>query len=302
MNYETIGDKIHIGYKHPLYYSEVVCLNDSPEKESFRLLLIEQGSGIICFQNCSTNFIAPTLLCINKKTFPLFKNCEDIKIKSIYFYPYLINSLFDYENIRDDKYNFSEAEQQDRYLLLPFIHQGKHYNGLFSMEPNTFLKVSKLFEFIGRELQLQRDVYWPCRSRSYFLELLILITRLFDSSQNTLENNLPSLPERVENLITYLQNNYQEKITLEQLAAKFATNRTSLNSEFYGATNLSIIDYLIKLRVNLAATMLRNTKLPVSEIMNRVGFNDNAHFWRTFKKHTGLSPKKYREQYCWIED
>lgn len=110
------------------------------------------------------------------------------------------------------------------------------------------------------------------------------------------------MPESVAAIVTYLNNNYKEKITLEHLATMFTTNRTCLNDQFYKVTNLSIIDYLIKLRVNLAATMLRDTLIPISEIMSRVGFNDRSHFWRTFKKYTSLSPKEYRKKYCWIKD
>jgi len=302
MSYGTAGKEQHIKYKLPLYYSPDTCLNEEPEDECFRFLLIEHGSGSICFEDRSINFIAPTILCLNEKDFPLIKNCPDAKIQTIYFYPNLINSLFNYKNIRDSENNFSNAELQDQYLLSPFIFRNNYYQGQFSLEANILSKVSKLFAFIGRELQQQKDFFWPCRSRSYMLELLILITKLFDSNQDSLENNTTNIPENVANLITYLHNNYQEKITLDQLSTMFTTNRTSINDQFYKVTNLSIIDYLIKLRVNLAAAMLRDTMLPISEIIIRVGFNDNSNFWRTFKKHTALSPKEYRDQYCWIKD
>ena len=174
MIYETIGQEINRGFELPIYYEELTCFDAKPKEECFRLLLIEQGSGIICFQEYSINFAAPTLLCINEKDFPLFKNCPDTIIKSIYFYPYLINPVFSYENIREAGYSFSNSERQDYYLLSPFIHRDNHYKGQLSLGTNNnFSRVSKLFEYIGRELQQQRDEYWPCRSRSYFLELLI---------------------------------------------------------------------------------------------------------------------------------
>jgi AraC family L-rhamnose operon regulatory protein RhaS len=104
--------------------------------------------------------------------------------------------------------------------------------------------------------------------------------------------------ENVDDIITYLHTNYQNKITLDLLASKFNSNRTTLNERFYKATNLSIINYLIDYRINLASTFLRDTLIPISEIIERVGFNDIAHFGRTFKKHTGMSPSKYRNKYC----
>ncbi|MDP4144104.1 MAG: AraC family transcriptional regulator [Bacillota bacterium] len=300
MIYETVGRKFYIGYSHPILHSDAALISEKPAEKCFRLILIEKGSGIICFDKHSISFMAPALLCINELEVPEFKNCPDITARCIYFYPHIINTLFNFENIRysEDGVTFMD---QDCYLLLPFIHREDSYSGLFSIGPNTFSRVSKLFDSVGKELIQQHDMFWPCRSRSYFLELLILITKLFDSRKHSAGDNFSSASDSVENLISYLHNNYQEKITLDQLAVMFNTNRTSLNEQFYKATNFSIIDYLIKLRINLAATMLRDTKLPVSEIMDRVGFNDNAHFWRTFKKHTGLSPKEYRDEYCWIK-
>ncbi|MDF2819862.1 MAG: hypothetical protein K0R15_303 [Clostridiales bacterium] len=302
MDCNTLEHNTNISYTHPLYYGTEISLDEAPQYDCFRLLLIEEGSGIICFEDCSINFTAPALFCINEKDSPIFKDCSETKINNIYFYPKLINPLFNYNNIRDNKDSFSDVEQQDCYLLLPFIHRDDHFKGLFIFEPSTLTKISSLFDFIVKELQEKRDGYWPCRSRSYLLELLILTTKLFDSIHNTLDNKSNDTPKYITNVITYLHNNYKEKITLEILSTMFTTNRTTLNNQFFKTTNLSIIDYLIKLRVNLASTMLRDTLIPIAEIMNRVGFNDNAHFWRTFKKHTSLSPKEYREKYCWIKD
>lgn len=299
MNCETVTT--YSNFDHPLYYYEPSTLANVSEKINFRLLLIEEGFGTICFADWSFNFSAPTLFCFNERDLPIFKDCKNIKIKCIYFYPRLINPSFNYENIKCVD-NFTFIEQQDCFLLLPFLHRDNYYKGQFSIEQNTFIRVSKLFDFIGRELQQQRDCYWPCRSRSYLLELLILTTKFYDSYQEHLEENPQDMPENVSNIITYLQNNYKEKITLEQLATLFTTNRTTLNAQFYKATNLSIIEYLIKLRVNLAETMLRDTLIPISEIMDRVGFNNSSHFWRTFKKHNSLSPKEYRDKYCWVKD
>jgi YesN/AraC family two-component response regulator len=47
----------------------------------------------------------------------------------------------------------------------------------------------------------------------------------------------------------------------------------------------------------MASIMLRETMLPISEILNRVGINDNVHFSRMFKKHMGYTPSGYREKY-----
>jgi AraC-like DNA-binding protein len=46
--------------------------------------------------------------------------------------------------------------------------------------------------------------------------------------------------------------------------------------------------------------MLRDTMMPISEIYERVGFNDPAHFGRQFRKYYGVPPSEYRRQNCWM--
>lgn len=301
MNCEAKNDEIYENLYHPLYYGHEDSLIDEPEYDCFRLLLIEQGTGIIWVDEYPSDFTAPCLICLNERDFPIFKEIKDVKFESIYFKPDLINSVFNYKNIRESEPGFSPQEQQDNYLLVPFLHRDYLFKGLFSIDESTLSRVLKLMYFIGRELE-HTDIYWPCRSRSYLLEILILTTKLLDSTRNLQEYDMNCIPQNIEKVISYIHNNYKEKITLDQLAAMFNTNRTSLSNQFYKATNLSVIDYLIKLRVKVAATLLRNTLIPISEIMSRVGFNDSAHFWRTFKKNMSLTPKEYREKYCWIKD
>lgn len=61
---------------------------------------------------------------------------------------------------------------------------------------------------------------------------------------------------------------------------------------------LPVIAYLIKLRLDLASMMLRDTLLSVSEIYARVGFKDRTHFFRLFKKQFGIAPNEYRNKFC----
>jgi AraC-type DNA-binding domain-containing proteins len=232
----------------------------------------------------------------------IFTDTCDIQMAVLYFHPGIISPCFNFQNIRvTEKESFDDVQLQDLYLLYPFLHRNTDNNGLLKLGEDTFTRVHKLVELIGRELTLQKDNAWPCRSRSYFLELLILITKIYESNQKVSDVMLTEATEDITVVLNYLNNNYQEKITLQQLSEMFATNRTSLNNRFYKATNLSVIDYLINLRIQVAAAMLRDTQLPISEIMIRVGFNNSTHFWRTFKKYHSLSPKEYRDQYCWVK-
>ena len=57
--------------------------------------------------------------------------------------------------------------------------------------------------------------------------------------------------------------------------------------------------YLIKLRLFLASQMLAETTIPVSEVINRVGFNDAVHFSRIFRKNSVIRPQSIGKN-CWL--
>ena len=108
--------------------------------------------------------------------------------------------------------------------------------------------------------------------------------------------------DEILSVITYLKSNLHKKITISDLTKEFHKNRTDLSKEFIAYTGETIVQFLNKTRIDMAATLLRDTLIPILEIMERVGFQDYSYFSRTFKKEKGISPKHYREQYCWMLD
>jgi len=129
--------------------------------------------------------------------------------------------------------------------------------------------------------------------------LLERLYTLADVAETELLSNDISLTE-VEPVLLYLHNNYSQKLCLDGLARAFNTNRTTLTKQFHQSTGMPVMTYLNRLRINLAALMLRDTSLSVNEIVERVGLTNPTHFGRAFRKATGYTPSEYRRQYCWL--
>jgi AraC family L-rhamnose operon regulatory protein RhaS len=162
-----------------------------------------------------------------------------------------------------------------------------------------FRSLQQLFVRLANELEEQKDGFWSCRSRSYLIEILFLLQRIFlvpdPDSEILLNNN----SEFVGQAMLFLHANYSRKITMVELSRRLNMNRTTLNERFREETGMTATTYLIDLRIRLACQMLRDTLIPVSEIASRVGFNDTAHFTRTFRKLTLCSPSDYRQSNSW---
>jgi AraC family L-rhamnose operon regulatory protein RhaS len=104
----------------------------------------------------------------------------------------------------------------------------------------------------------------------------------------------------ISEIIAYLHNHYTDDLQISDLERQFALNRTTLAERFKEVTGQSVMSYLRNLRLRTAASLLQETKVPVSEICERVGFGDISHFGRVFKEEFSLTPKEYRDQFCWV--
>jgi AraC-like DNA-binding protein len=268
----------------------------------FRLILIEKGSGILCIGERRIAFNAPALLCLNETETAVMEQCVDIKASGLYFHPTEINSAFSFENVHGEPNGLRHTDTQDRHLLEPFTDPVGMQKRLLGLAPITASHLVHKMAVVGQELNAQRDGYWPCRSRSYFLELLFLVHNLYcepNRAEVGILSDVASTGEMGE-VILYLHTHYNEKINLNDLARYFHTNRTTLSREFRAVTGLPVMTYLVNLRVHLASLLLRNTTMLVTEVMQNVGFIDDTHFTRTFRKYTRSTPSEYRQRHCWM--
>lgn len=95
----------------------------------------------------------------------------------------------------------------------------------------------------------------------------------------------------------FIENNYQEKISVEQLASMFALGRRNLERRFKKATANTVAEYIQRVKIEAAKVSLERSRDNVNEVMYNVGYTDNKAFRTTFKRITGLSPIDYRNKY-----
>jgi transcriptional regulator GlxA family with amidase domain len=95
----------------------------------------------------------------------------------------------------------------------------------------------------------------------------------------------------------YIEKNYQEKITIDELASKLAISRRNLERRFKKVTYNSIVEYVQRVRIEAAKMTLERARENVNEAMYQAGYSDIKAFRTTFKKLTGLSPLEYKNKY-----
>ncbi|WP_316791075.1 GlxA family transcriptional regulator [Pedobacter frigoris] len=103
--------------------------------------------------------------------------------------------------------------------------------------------------------------------------------------------------ESVKKVQEYIENNFSEKITIDQLADMQALGRRNLERRFKKATSNTIVEYIQRVKMEAAKVSLESSRENVNEVMYKVGYTDNKAFRTTFKRITGLSPIQYRSKY-----
>ncbi|WP_083609648.1 MULTISPECIES: AraC family transcriptional regulator [unclassified Paenibacillus] len=100
----------------------------------------------------------------------------------------------------------------------------------------------------------------------------------------------------VEQVKDFIEMNYPQSITIEDIAQYIGLNRSYLCSLFKERMSVSIQNYLIHYRINKACEMMGNAELSIADISRSVGYNDPLLFSKMFKKVKGSSPKNYRTE------
>ncbi|WP_276482082.1 GlxA family transcriptional regulator [Paraflavitalea pollutisoli] len=95
----------------------------------------------------------------------------------------------------------------------------------------------------------------------------------------------------------FIEKNFSDRITVDQLASMFAMGRRNLERRFKKATSNTVVEYIQRVKIEAAKMSLESSRENVNEVMYKVGYSDTKAFRTTFKKLTGLSPIQYRNKY-----
>jgi AraC-like DNA-binding protein len=104
------------------------------------------------------------------------------------------------------------------------------------------------------------------------------------------------IPERMLEIRRYIEDNYRKRLALEKLARKFALSRPHLSAEFKRWFGLAPGEYQIEQRLREAEMLLMDNNLQITDVAERVGWDDVCHFSKIFKKHRGKTPSTMRNK------
>ncbi len=182
------------------------------------------------------------------------------------------------------------------------------YHALFTLEPawrsrhrfrsRLHLTPGELGVVLGHVDRLDEELRarapgFGFMAMAWFMQVVGYLSRCYGRAKNPDSRALL----RIAETITHLETHHGEEVNLDTLARIAHMSKRNFNRAFQAATGSSPIAYLIRLRLNQAASQLRRNDDPVTDIAFRVGFNDSNYFARQFRQVLGLSPREYRRQH-----
>jgi AraC-like DNA-binding protein len=127
--------------------------------------------------------------------------------------------------------------------------------------------------------------------------LYLFLDYLVQSAANMTFQSGSSLRDfYIHEALSYIEHNFQNDITVEDIADSCGLNRSYFGKIFKSAIGKSPQEFLLNYRMLKAAELLKLTKLSISDISNAVGYVNPLHFSRAFKNIYGIPPRDWRNQ------
>ncbi|MBO4346640.1 MAG: helix-turn-helix transcriptional regulator [Lachnospiraceae bacterium] len=267
------------------------------DESVYKILLHEKGEIRLIKDGETFDIRKPSLILLSHKDRISFETLKKGSNITLYMKPSVVRDEFTLEKIDANAFKemFGQTIYQDYVLVSDFTEIEELKDRIYELSLNEAGKIKSLMNSVDKELTAQYDGFWPCRSRSYLMELLFYIANMNFHRDGEADAS-SSDDEIYSRIVEYLSEHLSENITLERVTGDFNINRNKLNELFLSKTSRTCLNYLAELRLDMAKIILSKTQIPIGEVSERVGYPDQNYFTKVFKKQVDMTPSQYRKK------
>jgi len=188
---------------------------------------------------------------------------------------------------------YSESAMKKKYVL-PYTN-----SFLLSLEikgdKDWHNQILQILWDMKKEFESKKKWGWEYEVSIKTVQLwLILISNFSLSSEESSKYNRLQ-QERLQLMLSFIHKNYSNNLTLKEIADTAHLSVSECTRGFKKSIHMTPYFYLIKYRINKSCDLLIATDYTITEIAQRVGFNNANHFIQSFKKHLNITPKEFRK-------
>ncbi|MDF7825473.1 helix-turn-helix domain-containing protein [Pontiellaceae bacterium B12227] len=263
---------------HPHDLTEIEHSHDFCE-----LAIVKQGRGLQSLEGMDMPITAGDVFLLQGRQRHFYHNRKDLIMYNVMYNPDLI--LWPENELR------CMPGYCAMFLLEPTYRKQHRFASRLHLKRLQLAHVQSICDEMEKECT-ERSPGYEIVLRAKLLELIAYLSRAYMQGDSTETQAL----QRVGEVIGAMENDYAKGWKLDELAQIAYMSKSSLLTVFRKATGQTPVDYLMRLRIQRAMEMLRQTDHTVTEIAFAVGFNDSNYFTRQFKKVSGLPPRQFRAQ------
>lgn len=317
-----LSEAVKKNFSNLIYY-EI----DSSEDYFLILLNFEKENYVHAFHNIRkmVSYVSeelPEVFFVQSKTFTSINNLHEIYDKSLvslfgYRFYFKDKNLISYEDFPkkhiEEKFDFKYYSNQ-LYLLNidTALNYLKNFISLVikncimnefdlkTLLENAIYNILNILDELDFDINelnnSKREIFQKIDEAEFSDDLLSIMNDIISKINDTINKSQNPLNNQMINkIIEYISEHYNEQLSLKQLADIFHFNYYYLSSYFSSYNNEGFSEYLNKIRVEKAAELLCNEKIPVSEISYMVGYSDHSYFCKVFKKFRKVTPSEFRK-------
>ncbi|MGO4911452.1 helix-turn-helix domain-containing protein [Leeuwenhoekiella sp. W20_SRS_FM14] len=254
----------------------------------FEILFIEDGSGRISLNGKVISYKSRDIFVFKQDELPDFKIHETTTFVIFKFTNLLLSSKI---SLPDRQYWLRRSE----FIL---NHPKRKFQEAINTTEDRDLMWRLVF-FIRKENTDKQQYYLHIIANMVSTTLSVIARNITESKSENKLVKATVKSDRIEEIYAYIRYNIYDSslLKISTIAKHFQITSSTLSNYFKKETGNSLHNYIILYKLGIAQERLTQSNFTVSQIANQLGFTDESHLTRIFKKYCKVTPKQYKESY-----
>jgi len=294
--FQTVGKTHYPGLVLNIVVRDNLEISSEIDQELMQLMYIDQGTIMVHKPDQVLKLNPPILLCLNHTEPADHVTMEGTTGFSILFKPDVVNHSL---GAPEKGPSVDRSWDLNQVLIEPFRLSRRENPVYLNADLHLQRRILSIRDNLCTQLVQQPDTSWPCRGRSFFLELMVIL-QSFWGQQGEDDRGFP-LPRGnplVEKAAREACIDYPNpKLSLRTIAETLKVPFRELEKPFTTLAGETFPSFLGRLRISVAANLVRNTILDPDTIFRRCGYRSRFGMNWAFRKTYGIGPTEYRAQH-----
>lgn len=279
------GEQFFLSSDFPLQVIDIKQNYEDPHYHDFyELVIILNGSGKHVTENLTYPVSVGDVFIIKPMVRHYYSGAVNLHLINVLFRPEILAvPQWDIHNV-PGYYVLFEAE--------PELRKKGEFKSRLTLNLDQLNIVNTIVAKLDNELQNDNNGF-RFMSIAYLMELMVYLSRCYTMEDNKFSRKLL----RVSSMMNFITRNFHRKLSFEEIAVAGHMSLRSASRAFQDALKMTPVDYLIKIRIEHAAKLLKEQNLSITAAAGQSGFSDSNYFSKQFRKFWGQSPRTYKKMF-----